>query len=115
MQKRYPIQFIHVFLAVVLLVMALFCVGAQTPYTAEIESSQLKNPEFAFLQKGQYIIHVTYENGTGKRIVVCSEAVSAAESDLPYRELAREETAEKNGIVAILLDLDQGTHAVKLQ
>ena len=115
MQKRYPIQFIHIFLAVVLLVMALFCIGAQTPYTAEIESSQLKNPEFAFLQKGQYIIHVTYENGIGKSIVVCSEAVSAAESDLPYRELAREETAEENGIVAILLDLDQGTHAVKLQ
>lgn len=115
MQKRYPIQFIHVFLAVVLLVMALFCVGGQKPYTAEIESSQLKSPEFAFLQKGQYIMHVTYENGRGKSIVVFSEAVSAAESDLPYTELAREETAEENGIVAILLDLDQGTHAVKLQ
>lgn len=115
MQKRYPIQFIHVFVTAVLLVMALFCIGAQKPYTAEIESSQLQDPEFAFLQKGQYVIQVTYENGRDKSIVAYSEAVSAAESELPYEELAREEITEESGIAVILLSLDQGTHAVKLQ
>ena len=115
MQKRYPIQFIHVFIAAVLLIMAFFCIGAQKPYTAEIESSNLNDPEFCFLQKGQYVIHVTYENGKGKSIVVFSEASSATESNMPYAELAREKTTEENGTSAIQLSLNQGTHAVKLR
>ena len=114
MQKKLSLKFIHIFVSSLLVIMALFFIGTQKPYIKEIEAAELDHPAFSFLQEGQYILDITYENGTGNRIIVYSKAISAPESDMAYTELAEYEITEENGTVQILLDLEQGTHSVEL-
>lgn len=114
MQKKLSLKFIHIFVSSLLVIMALFFIGTQKPYIKEIEAAELDHPAFSFLQEGQYILDITYENGTGNRIIVYSKAISAPESDMAYTELAEYEIIEENGTVQILLDLEQGTHSVEL-
>lgn len=114
MQKKLSLKFIHIFVSSLLVIMALFFIGTQKPYIKEIEAAELDHPAFSFLQEGQYILDIIYENGTGNRIIVYSKAISAPESDMAYTELAEYEITEENGTVQILLDLEQGTHSVEL-
>ena len=107
MQKKLSLKFIHIFVSSLLVIMALFFIGTQKPYIKEIEAAELDHPAFSFLQEGQYILDITYENGTGNRIIVYSKAISAPESDMAYTELAEYEITEENGTVQILLDLEQ--------
>jgi len=82
MQKKLSLKFIHIFVSSLLVIMALFFIGTQKPYIKEIEAAELDHPAFSFLQEGQYILDITYENGTGNRIIVYSKAISAPESDM---------------------------------
>ncbi len=95
MQKKLSLKFIHIFVSSLLVIMALFFIGTQKPYIKEIEAAELDHPAFSFLQEGQYILDIIYENGTGNRIIVYSKAISAPESDMAYTELAEYEITEE--------------------
>lgn len=109
-RTRYQLTFLHKLIIGMFLVLGIVCIGNPQAYHFTLEENLPEN-RISFLQKGDYVLDVTYSSPAGNAVVVSSNEVAGADNRMGG-ELVRREIAEGAGVVRIELSLDQGVYGI---
>lgn len=94
----------------------MFSVNPQAYHSEILKGSEpIANPVWSFLQEGDYILEVTYENSSeGNSIIVFSDSVTTADNKIG-ESFAVQDIPSGSGIVQIPVQLDKGTHEIQVK
>lgn len=113
MKIKYKLTFLHKFLCIVLLVLAVLLLGKSQAYQKEFTYGS-QGTGVSFLQEGDYVFEVYYNAAPAQNeIIIYSDALTNAENQ-PRTELKREKVGTDAGVIQILVELKQDTRDIVL-
>lgn len=114
MKVKYKLTFLHKFLCIGLLFLAVLSLSKAKAYQKEFDYGP-ECIEIPFLQEGDYVFEVYYNQAPGdNEIIIDTDALTNTENQ-PLTELARVAVGNTAGVVPISLELKQDTRHIRLK